>query len=81
MTGLSLYDRHEEETMTSVSLFDKKEQGTLTSKSLTSMREEQTMTSMSLGRENEKVMIQLGNTNPSKQGALRDIPKNGCERD
>ena len=51
MTGLSLYDRTEEETMTSGSLFDKQEQETMTSKSLANMREEQTMTSMSLGTE------------------------------
>ena len=51
MTGLSLYDRTEEETMTSGSLFEKQEQETMTSKSLVNMREEQTMTSMSLGTE------------------------------
>ena len=55
MTGLSLYDRHEEQTMTSGSLFDKQEQETMTSKSLTNMREEQTMTSLSIGRDHEQV--------------------------
>lgn len=55
MTGLSLYDRNEEETMTSGSLFDKQEQETMTSTSLVNMREEQTMTSMSLGIDQEQV--------------------------
>lgn len=57
MTGLSLYDRREEETMTSNSIFDKQEQETMTSKSLANMREEQTMTSMSLGTDQEQVLL------------------------
>ena len=59
MTTLSLYDRHEEETMTSGSLFDRKEKETLTSKSLSNMREEETMTSISLATDHGEVTLRF----------------------
>ena len=71
MTGLSLLEQCEEQTMTNVSMFDRREQQTNTSASLGSRREEHTMTSASLGADQVWILLNLCDENVGR--LLREL--------